>query len=127
MHGRGGATSAQAAAHGPSSFEARPAGAHLRMTVIGFARLEKALQSGLDRRRLPRLRALWLVDRDEIDGVEQERREAAADDGGRDDLAREREEHTRAFDHDQRADAVLRNALEMKYARIGEVEGEQGR
>jgi hypothetical protein len=37
MHGRGGATSAQAARHGPSSFEARP-----RRSAIADLRIDNA-------------------------------------------------------------------------------------
>src|SRR5712691_10405756 len=58
-------------------------------------------------RRRGRLRRLCLgrallIERDEIDGVEEERRKAAIAHRGGDDLARERKQQPRAFDHDER-------------------------
>ena len=43
-----------------------------------------------------------VVERDEIDRIEQQRREAAVAHGGGDDLARERKQEPRALDHDDR-------------------------
>src|SRR5205807_1457873 len=82
---------------------------------------------GLSRRLLLlRLRGLLLIERDEIDGIEQQRREAAADHRRCDELTGEREQQPRALDHDQRPDIFGRNALQVENARIAEIEREQG-
>ena len=57
-----------------------------------------------------------------INWVEHQWRKSAATNGCGDNFASEWEQQPWAFDHDQGADAVLRNALEMEHARIGEVE-----
>src|SRR4051794_16722327 len=69
-------------------------------------------------RRLLRLHLLHLlpVQRDEIDRGEQQRREAAVAHGGRNDLAREREQQARALDQHDRVQALLRHVLNAEDA-----------
>ena len=64
------------------------------------------------------------IQADEIHGVEHQGREAAVAHGGRNDLAREREQQPRAFDHDQRMQVFLRHVQDAEYPGIGEVEAE---
>ena len=75
-------------------------------------------------RRLP-LRPALLVERDEIDGIEQQRREPAVTYGSRDDLAGKRKQQPRALDHDQRLQRFLRDVLDAEYTRKRQIEREQ--
>ena len=65
------------------------------------------------------------IERDEIDRVDVERREAAVAHRVGHDLARERKEQPRAFDHDHRMQLVLRDVLNPENTRIGQLEGEE--
>ena len=78
------------------------------------------------RRRL-RLRHPLAIESDEIDRVEQERREAAVADRGRDDFARKWKKKTRALDQDDRLHAVGRYVLDAEDAAKNELEAEQQR
>ena len=73
----------------------------------------------------PALRHALLIERDEIDRIEQQRRKAAVAHRGRDDLAREREQQPRAFDHHQRLQLLLRHVLDAEHAGERQIEGEQ--
>ena len=74
-----------------------------------------------------RLRCAMLlaVERDEIDRVEQQRREAAVAHRVGDDLAREREQQPRAFDHHERLQVLLRHVLDAEHAGKDQLEAEQ--
>jgi hypothetical protein len=65
-----------------------------------------------------------LIQADEIDGIKHQGREAAIADGGRDDLACEREQEPRALDHDERMQVFLRYVQDPEHAGIGELEAE---
>src|SRR5262249_3815576 len=65
------------------------------------------------------------IERNEVDRIEQKRSEAAVPHGGRDDLAREREQQAWALDQQQRLEVLLRHVLEPEHAREGEIKGEQ--
>src|SRR5215813_1488699 len=69
------------------------------------------------------LRHALLVERDEIDRIEQERPETAVAYRGRDHLARERKQEPWAFDEQDRLQMLRRHILESEYARKREVEG----
>ena len=84
----------------------------------------RQLVDGAGLRRLHLCDAL-LIERDEIDRIEQQRREAAVAYRGGYDLARERKQQPRAFDHDQRLQRLLRHVLDPEYAGESQVEGEQ--
>src|SRR5439155_11152846 len=73
------------------------------------------------------LRGPLLIERDEIDRIEQKWRKAAVAHRSRDNLARERKQQPRAFDHDQRMQVLLRHILDAEDAGEGQVEGEQHR
>ena len=74
------------------------------------------------------LRQPLLIERDEIDRIEQERREAAVAHRGGDDLAREREQQPRAFDHAPAAAACSCGTFWMRNTPAeGQLEGEQHR
>ena len=75
-------------------------------------------------RRL-RLRRALLIEGDEIDGIEQERREATVAHRGCHDLACKREQQARALDHDERLQRLRRYVLNAKDAGKGQVEGKQ--
>src|SRR5437016_6142522 len=74
-------------------------------------------------RRLLRLLRLQLghalaVEADEIHRIDTQRREAAVHHRARDDLAREREQEARTFDHHDRMQVLLRNVLHAEHTRI---------
>src|SRR6516165_12005700 len=95
---------------------------HLRVESLWLAPSSKrvARQGSLARRwsRLRRLglgRAL-LIKRDEIDRIEQQRREAPIAYGSCHDLAREREQQARTLDHDDRLQGLCRHVLDAENA-----------
>src|SRR5262245_45306296 len=93
----------------------------------GRTKLNFALSLGAGRGlRGLHLRAL-LIERDEIDRIEQERGEAAVADGVGDDLAREREQEARALDHDERLQRLRRHVLHPEYPGEGQLERKQHR
>ena len=59
-----------------------------------------------------------------INWVEHQRRKSAVTNGSGNNLASEREQQPRAFDHDQRVKIFLRDVLDPEHARIGELETE---
>jgi hypothetical protein len=59
---------------------------------------------------------------DEIDRVEHQWRKAPAHNGPGHDLARERKQQPRAFDHDDRTDLLLGNVLQAEDAGINQLE-----
>src|SRR6516225_10807941 len=71
------------------------------------------------------LRDPALIECDEIDRMEQERRKAAIRDRGRDDLAGKREQQPRALDHEQGPEVLLRDIDQAEHAAVIEIEGEQ--
>src|SRR6516162_5655104 len=77
-------------------------------------------------RRLRLGRAL-LIKRDEIDWIEQQRREAPVAYGRGDDLAREREQQARTLDHDDWLQCLCRHVLDAENASECQVEGKQDR
>src|SRR5258708_18354637 len=77
-------------------------------------------------RRLRLGRAL-LIKRDEIDRIEQQRREAPVAYGRCDDLAREREQQARTLDHDDWLQCLCRHVLDAENASECQVEGKQDR
>src|SRR5262249_11852005 len=86
-----------------------------------------AAPSGCTWRRRRLLRIFLPVQTDEADRIEQQRRETAVDDSARNDLARERKQQPRAFDHDHRSDLLLRDVLQPEHAGIDQLEVEQNR
>ena len=82
-----------------------------------------ALRRG--RLRCLHLRRALLIERDEINGIEQEGRETTVADRGGDDLACEWEQQPRALDHHQRLQRLGRYVLDAKDAGEGQIEGEQ--
>ena len=89
--------------------------------------LSLAVALALRRRRLRHLRLCraLLIECDEIDGIEQERREATVAHCGCHDLARKREQQARALDHDERLQCLRRYVLDAKDAGEGQVERKQ--
>src|SRR6478609_8392196 len=85
--------------HRPGGWRGRLSGYRLRK-CLAVARRGLALR----RRRLRHLRLCraLLIERDEIDGIEQERREATVAHRGSHDLACKWEQQARALDHDER-------------------------
>src|SRR5205807_2308259 len=77
-------------------------------------------------RRLRLARAL-LIKRDEIDWIEQQRREAPVAYGRCNDLAREREQQARTLDHDDWLQCLCRHVLDAENASKCQVEGKQDR
>ena len=73
------------------------------------------------------LRHALLIERDEIDRIEQQRREAAVAHRRGDDLAGEREQQPRALDHHQRRNVLLRYVLDAEHAGERQVERKQQR
>src|SRR5262249_33326213 len=73
------------------------------------------------------LRRALLVQRDEVHGIEQQRRKAAVAHRSCDDLAREWEQQTRTLDHDDRLQRLSRHVLDAKNAGEGQIEGKQNR
>ena len=70
----------------------------------------------LGRRAGGLLRHALLIERDEIDRIEHQRREAAVAHRRRDDLAGERKQQPRAFDQHQRLHLLLRHVLDPEHA-----------
>ena len=64
-------------------------------------------------------------ERHEIDGVDEQRREAAISHGVGDDLPGEREDQPRALDHDDRMQLGFGNVLQAEYSGVVELEFEQ--
>ena len=70
------------------------------------------------------LRHALPIERDEIDRIEHQRREAAVAHRGRDDLAGERKQQPRAFDQHQRLKLLLRHVLDAEHAGVYQLEVE---
>src|SRR5499427_3075531 len=106
---------------------------HLRVESVWLAPSSKRVagQGSLARRgrwlRRLRLARALLIKRDEIDWIEQERREAPVAYGRCDDLAREREQQARTLDHDDRLQCLCRHVLDAENASECQVEGKQDR
>ena len=85
------------------------------------------LSSARRRRHLARLAGghLLLIEPDEVDRIDQQRREPAVAHGRGDDFAREREQQPRTFDHHERMHAVLRHVLDPEHTGEHEIETEQ--
>src|SRR3984957_9952310 len=64
------------------------------------------------------------VQTDEINGIQHQRRKSAIAHRSCDDLASEREQQPRTFDHDQRMQVFLGHVHDPEYAGIGEIEAE---
>ena len=68
---------------------------------------------------------LLAIEADEINRVEQQRREAAVAHDVGDNLARERKQQPGAFDHHHRMQTFLRNVLDAEHAGKCQIETEQ--
>src|ERR1700736_7027918 len=66
-----------------------------------------------------------LVEPDEIDGIDHQRRVSAVAHRSRNDLACEGEQQSRAFDHYQGVHVFLRDILDAENAGIDQLESEQ--
>jgi hypothetical protein len=72
-------------------------------------------------------RHLLLIQRDEVDGIEQKRRKTAVHHCTCDNFPREGKQKPRTLDHQQRRDVFLRDVLQAEDAGIEQVEAEQRR
>ena len=100
--------------------------AHRRfIATLGDDAIWRDYISWIERRRCRRCRQALAIELDEIDRVEQQRLEAAVAHRRGDDLARERKQQARAFDQDERLQAVRRHVHDAKHAGEDQLEAVQ--